>query len=205
MRKATRYLQEIPQEISLDSTDFDQLLPGRRVIIDMGCGHGDFMIEFMPQDNEALYLGIEISRKRAGKTAQRLIKRDLTHFRVIHARGEDTLKALFPSQTVDALHINFPDPWLKVKQWKNRILRPSFLIQVHRVLKPGGKLQFVTDVEEYAAYAAATIARFPGFQNNYEQPYVQNLYESFPTLFYKKMSPLRPINYISFSTTVLPD
>ncbi len=198
MRRASQYLKDIPHEEKLDSLDFDLKLKGKKIVIDMGCGHGDYMIEFMPQDREALYIGIEISRKRVGKTAQRLMKRGLDHFRVINARGEDSLMALFPAESVDEVHINFPDPWLKVKQWKNRILRSSFLIQVHRVLKPGGLLNFVTDVEEYAQYAARTIADFPGLLNNYDKDYVQNIYDSFPTLFYRKMSPLRPINYISF-------
>ncbi len=198
MRRASQYLSNIANEIELDNVEFDSQLKGRKVLIDMGCGHGDWMIEWMPKEPDTLFIGVEISRKRVGKTSQRLMKRGLEHFRVINSKGEDALKQLFPAQSVDEIHINFPDPWLKKSQWKNRILRPSFLIQIHRVLKPQGLLNFVTDVEEYAQYVARTMVDFPLYKNNYDQPYLQNIYASFPTLFYAKMSPLRPINYISF-------
>ncbi len=191
--------QDIPNEVFPDSPNFWELLQDRFVEVDMGCGHGDFMLEFAPKYPERLFVGVEVARKRVFKTSNRLHKRGIENYRVVYGDGALILNQLFPNQSVDVLHINFPDPWLRKKQWKNRILKPSFLMDVHRVLKPRGKLNFVSDVEEYALYVADLIEGYPFFRSNYKQPVMKNLYESFPTLFYRKMSPLRSINYLSYS------
>jgi tRNA (guanine-N7-)-methyltransferase len=190
---------DIPREIKVEEAEaFADFIKGRTVAVDMGCGHGDFLIEFCKDYPGKLFVGIEISRKRTHKTAHRLAKRGFSNFRVISAPGEIALKLFFPDNSVDELHINFPDPWLRSRQWKNRILKPSFVIDIIRVLKPDGELNFVSDVEEYALYASSLISRFPNFKNAYDTPVKKNIYDSFPTLFYRKMSPLRDINYVKF-------
>ena len=199
MRRAKPLLDRpIPHEFKLNDESFDEQIQFREVIIDMGCGHGDYILEWLPKRSEAFFVGVEISRKRAAKTAERLYKRGYRNFAIFNAKGEDVLRYRFSECSVSEIHVNFPDPWLREKQWKNRILRPSFLIESLRVLKEGGLFEFVTDMENYAADAAKTLEDFPFFENNYDKPYLQNIHESFPTLFYQKMSPLRPINYISF-------
>lgn len=194
---------DIPHEISIYNGDslkeFLSSLGSRKIVVDMGCGHGDFLLEHTVQNPDKLFIGIELSRKRTAKTSERLKKRDIPNFAVIHSDGELALKCFFPDNSVDELNINFPDPWLRKRQWKNRILRPSFLIQALRVLKTGGLLNFVTDVEEYALHTAGILENFPGLKNCYGKTIEKNLFGSFPTLFYQKMSPIRDIHYISFS------
>lgn len=194
---------DIPREISVydaaSLSGFRSGIAGKKTVIDMGCGHGDFLLEHTVQNPDTTYIGIEISRKRTAKTSSRLQKRDIRNYRVIHSDGELALQCFFPGNSVDELNVNFPDPWLRKRQWKNRILRPSFLIQVLRVLKPGGLLNFVTDVEEYALHTAGILERFPGLKNCYGNTIEKNLFGSFPTLFYRKMSPVRDIHYISFA------
>lgn len=173
-------------------------IQGKEIVLDMGCGHGDFLIEKTEQYPERFFVGIEISRKRTAKTSHRLFKRGRQNYAVIHGDGEWVLKTFFPSKSVSEIHINFPDPWLRKRHWKNRLLRPSFVLQVIRVLRVGGRVFFVSDVEEYARYAVEVFRQFQWLHSVYPQGVVQNLYERFPTLFYQKMSPLRPINYVCF-------
>lgn len=194
---------DIPREVGIydpaSLNGFRSVLSKNRIVIDMGCGHGDFLLEHTVQNPGTIYIGIEISRKRTAKTSLRLQKRDIRNYYVIHSDGELALKCFFPEDSADELNVNFPDPWLRKRQWKNRILRPSFLVQAVRVLKPGGLLNFVSDVEEYALHTAGILERFPGLKNCYGRTVERNLFGSFPTLFYRKMSPVRDIHYISFS------
>ena len=194
---------DIPREVSVYDaghlTRFAADIALKKTVIDMGCGHGDFLIEHAAGNPETLYVGIEISRKRVAKTSSRLAKRNIANYRVVHSDGELALKCFFPPASVDELNVNFPDPWLRKRQWKNRILRPSFLIQALLVLKTGGTLKFVTDVEEYAVHTAGILENFPGLKNCYGKTIEKNLFGSFPTLFYRKMSPVRDIHYICFA------
>ncbi len=189
---------DIPGEVTLDDPEFGALLAGKKVVIDMGCGHGDYLLEFAPKNPDILYIGVESWRKRAHKTAHRLHKRGIGNYRVIVGTGEVVLKSLFPDESADELHVNFPEPWLRERYFKRRIWRPSFLIETQRVLKRGGIANLVTDIEQYAVLGAEAIGGIPGFVNNYSEPVMRDLFETFPTLFYEKMSAIRHIHYVSF-------
>lgn len=192
----------IPHELNLwdreAPTQLKALIQNKKCVFDIGCGHGDFLIDQTVREPDTFFIGIEISRKRVFKTSERLSKRSITNYAVIDSEGELALKLLVPSNSIDELHVNFPDPWLRKRHWKNRIFTPSFLIQAIRTLKKGGALHFVTDVREYADQVALLLKEFPGLENSYAHDMEINLYDHFPTLFYKKMSPLRPIHYIRF-------
>jgi len=192
---------DIPFEVSIFNESsvktFLNHIKKKDIVLDIGCGHGDFLIEKTRENPDKFYVGIEISRKRTYKTSWRLFKRGIKNYVVVVGDGELILKLLFPENSVQEININFPDPWLRKRQWKNRILKPSFLIQVHRTLKDKGIFNFVTDVDEYAEQVVELLKLFPGFENNYKNWIEINLYDGFPTLFYRKMSALRDINYIS--------
>ncbi|MGC8764486.1 MAG: tRNA (guanosine(46)-N7)-methyltransferase TrmB [Brevinematia bacterium] len=192
----------IKNEISpknIDSLrDFLLDIEKKKVVLDIGCGHGDFLIRCTLNDKETLFVGIEISRKRAFKTSERLNKRGIENYRVINGDGEFILKTCFPDSSIDEINVLFPDPWLKKHQWKNRIFKPSFIIQLIRVLKNNGEIFFATDVREYAEEVYSLLREFKELKNKYSNPFEVDIYPDFPTLFFKKMSPLRPINYICF-------
>ncbi|MGL4367690.1 MAG: tRNA (guanine(46)-N(7))-methyltransferase TrmB [Brevinemataceae bacterium] len=172
-------------------------LSNKSVIIDMGCGHGDFMLAHCNDNPQQHWIGIDISRKRAIKTESRLLRAGKQHFRLFADDGQDVLSVM-PENFVDTIHINFPDPWLRDRQWKNRLFRPSFVADIIRVLKKDGELSFVTDIREYAESVSRILTQFPGWKSIYEPIVQENIVESFPTLFYRKMSPLRPICYLLF-------
>ncbi len=172
----------------------------RPVVIDMGCGHGDYMLAHCPDDREVFWIGVDISRKRAIKTEKRLLRAGNDNFILFADDGQDVLSVL-PSNSVDTIHINFPDPWLRDRQWKNRLFRPSFVADIVRVLKTGGTLSFVTDIREYADSVAEILELYPQWESLFDPIVKENIFESFPTLFYRKMSPLRPISYIKFQKT----
>src|SRR5206468_659409 len=59
------------------------------------------------------------------------------------------LKQCVASDSVQALHIYFPDPWWKQRHQKRKLFTTEFALECGRVLVPGGILHFATDVEEY--------------------------------------------------------
>ena len=182
---------------SQDKIETVNLPKDRAIVIDMGCGHGDYMLAHCPDDTNVFWVGIDISRKRAIKTEKRLLREKNDNFILFADDGQDVL-GILPANSVDIIHINFPDPWLRERQWKNRLFRPSFVTDLVRVLKKGGELSFVTDIKEYADSVAEILTQFPQWTSVFTPVVQENIFESFPTLFYRKMSPLRPISYIKF-------
>lgn len=138
-------LDEIP--VPLVAAEFF----GRRAPfeVEVGSGKGLFMqtaAAMYPQRN---FLGIEMARKYARHAAGRLAKRELTNGKMISGDGLELFREFLTDDSVDAVHVYFPDPWWKDRHRKRRVMKPEFLRDIQRVLVPGGSLHFWTDVEEY--------------------------------------------------------
>ncbi len=117
--------------------------------IEVGSGKGMFMLaasEAYPQRN---FLGVEVAHNYARFTASRLAKRNRANAAMISGDALRFFREFLPSECVPAVHVYFPDPWWKARHRKRRVMTPPFLLDIERVLQPGGRLHFWTDVEEY--------------------------------------------------------
>jgi len=117
--------------------------------IEVGSGKGLFLQNAAQQNPEHNYLGIEVSFKYARFTAARLAKREINNARAVHGDGLWVFRELVPADSLEAVHVYFPDPWWKARHHKRRVLNEAFLKDVVRTLKPEGRLHFWTDVEAY--------------------------------------------------------
>lgn len=70
----------------------------------------------------------------------------------------------FADASIDRCFVLFPDPWPKTRQQKRRLIQPDFLDLLHRILKPGAKVRFATDVKSYADEALWKFQRHGGFE-----------------------------------------
>jgi len=67
-----------------------------------------------------------------------------------------------PDASLDRVMILFPDPWHKARHNKRRLLQDETAVEIARLLKPGGRVRFVTDWLDYAEWALERLARTPG-------------------------------------------
>jgi tRNA (guanine-N7-)-methyltransferase len=126
--------------------------------IEVGSGKGLFLSAAAAGDPGRDFLGIEILAKYARFIAARLVTREAANARIIHGDAEHLFRAWLVDNSVEAVHVYFPDPWWKARHKKRRVMNGTFLKNVQRVLVPGGTLHFWTDVEEYFHTALETIA-----------------------------------------------
>lgn len=127
------------------------LLFGRQapLEIEVGSGKGLFLRNAAAMQPETNFFGIEIAGKYAEFAAYMLAKRNLNNAVVAKADGLRIFAELIPDDSLQAVHVYFPDPWWKKRHKKRRVMRESFIRDIRRTLIPGGKLHFWTDVEEY--------------------------------------------------------
>jgi tRNA (guanine-N7-)-methyltransferase len=85
----------------------------------------------------------------------------LTNVR-LHADDARAVVAALPDASLDRVMILFPDPWHKARHNKRRLIQPEFAAELARVLKPGGRLRFVTDWKDYADWALERFLKTPG-------------------------------------------
>jgi tRNA (guanine-N7-)-methyltransferase len=126
--------------------------------VEIGTGKGLFLTAACRTQPEHDFLGIEIAKKYADYAAARLVREQLNNGKVISGDGLRLFREWFPDDSLIAVHVYFPDPWWKARHKKRRVLNEVFLRDVERVLVPGGRLHFWTDVEEYYQSTLALIA-----------------------------------------------
>jgi tRNA (guanine-N7-)-methyltransferase len=129
------------------------------VEVEVGFGKGLFLLTAAQACPEVNFLGIEISRKYQLFTATRLAKRHLRNVRLAKADARAYLRDFVTDESCQAVHVYFPDPWWKKRHLKRRMFTPEFAVQCERILRPGGRLYVVTDVQEYFEVITALIAR----------------------------------------------
>lgn len=138
-----------------------------RLVVEVGFGGGEFLMERARSDPDAVHLGIEVSRKRVLKAARRLARTGLRNVRLLHATAEEAFGDLLPERSADACWVNFPDPWPKRRHHRRRLIQPPFLRDLARVLRPGGRLHVATDHEGYAEWIWDVLADCPHFENDF--------------------------------------
>lgn len=136
----------------------------RPVILEIGCGNGDYLIRLAEENPQANIIGIEISFKMVKKIVWRLNKRDIENVRIYPGQAETFLEDYLKPETLTRVHIHFPDPWPKKKHNKKRIYNEPFLHILARAMMPGAKLVTATDFEEYGYFIRDLIRESPLFK-----------------------------------------
>jgi tRNA (guanine-N7-)-methyltransferase len=119
------------------------------VEVEVGFGKGLHLVNAGAAWPDTNFLGVEIVRKYQLYAATRLALRQLTNVRVACTDGRAILRDRVAPQSVDAVHVYFPDPWWKARHRKRRVFTPEFAHTVGEVLRPGGRLLLATDVGAY--------------------------------------------------------
>jgi tRNA (guanine-N7-)-methyltransferase len=131
------------------------------VEMEVGFGKGLFLLTATQAHPEINYLGIEIERKYALYTATRLAKRNLDNVRVACADARTFLPGSLADGCLQAVHVYFPDPWWKNRHRKRRLFTEEIARQCQRVLRPGGQLHVVSDVQEYFEIITSLVDGLP--------------------------------------------
>lgn len=134
------------------------------VEIEVGFGKGLFLLTQGNGRPDTNFLGIEIERKYVFLTATRLARAKLANVKLACTDARWLLKERIAAASVSALHIYFPDPWWKKRHRKRKVFTRDFAEQCVRVLRPGGRLHFVTDVAEYYDESIAMLKEVAGLR-----------------------------------------
>ncbi len=65
----------------------------------------------------------------------------------------------WPAGTLARVDLFYPDPWPKRRQRKRRFVSDRTLAAVARALRAGGTFRFASDIDDYAGWTLARLAR----------------------------------------------
>jgi tRNA (guanine-N7-)-methyltransferase len=139
------------------------LAPGAsEVWLEIGFGGGEHMAEQAARRPDVLLIGAEPFVNGMASGLRHLDERGLTNVR-LHLGDARDLIARLPDASLDRVFILFPDPWPKARHHKRRLIQDEVIAELGRVLRPGGRLRFVTDWEDYAAWTLERFGRSASF------------------------------------------
>lgn len=126
------------------------LFPGaREVWLEIGFGGGEHLVAQAKAHPDTGFIGCEPFVEGVAKAIAGIEDNALTNVR-LWPDDARSLIAAFPDASLARAFILFPDPWPKRRQQKRRLVQPEFVAELVRVLAPGARLRFATDVASYA-------------------------------------------------------
>jgi tRNA (guanine-N7-)-methyltransferase len=138
------------------------------VTLEIGFGMGTVTAEIAQANQDKNYIGIEVHRPGIGKLLWEIKERSLANIRIIEYDAIFAVEKMIPQNSLEAIHIFFPDPWQKKRHRKRRLVQRPFTEILANCLKPGGYLYMVTDWEDYARHALEELNATAGLKNAYE-------------------------------------
>lgn len=148
LTEGSKYLVYFEDGKTLDSPSlFSNSNP---FVIEIGFGMGNATLEIAKEKRDVNYLGLEVYLDGVVKLVKRLNEEGLKNLKVMRFNAVDVLEHMVADESVDGFHIFFPDPWMKKKHHKRRLMNPSFISLLISKLKKSGYIYFVTDWVEYA-------------------------------------------------------
>lgn len=117
--------------------------------LEIGFGGGEHVSGQAAAHPGTGFLASEVFFEGVAKLLGQIEDANLSNVRLWPEDGRELVDSLC-DHCIDRAFILFPDPWPKSRHQKRRIIQPDFLDALARVMKPGGRVRFATDVRSYA-------------------------------------------------------
>lgn len=121
------------------------------IILELGCGKGEYTIELAKRDPNKNFIGIDIKGARFWRGAKTANDNQMSNVAFVRTQIE-LIEQVFEPNEIDEIWITFPDPQIKYKRTKHRLTNQIFLNRYKNILKQGGPIHLKTDSEFMHGY-----------------------------------------------------
>lgn len=137
--------------------------------IEIGFGAGEHLLWQAKNNPEVEFIGSEVFINGVASLVSGISRESIHNIRLWSRDGRSLIQNL-PDQTVERIFILFPDPWPKSRHQKRRIINPSFLNDLSRVMKTKGILRIASDIGDYQFEILNTVLSSGTFRWAARQP-----------------------------------
>lgn len=137
-----------------------ELFPEREVVLDIGFGGGEAVVELASARPHEAIVGVEVHTPGVAHVLEAVAANGWEHVRVVEG---DVLEFLPRIEwgSLAGVRLWFPDPWPKNKQRHRRLFRPDVVSALVDRLRDGGTLHVATDIADYARQVVDVAAAQP--------------------------------------------
>ncbi len=175
------------------------------IVLELGCGKGEYTVSLAKLYPERNFVGIDIKGARFWRGAKTALSEKLENVIFLRAQIELIEKIFAPGEIAE-IWITFPDPQIKFKRTKHRLINTDFLRLYQKILTENGFVHLKTDSEFLHGYLLGIL-----HEGKHEIMYAHhNIYNSSSApaevtavqTFYERqyLSKNKPITYIQFRT-----
>ncbi len=138
-------LSDILEPLPL-STMFPRMQPTE---LELGSGDGSFLVNYAELHGDRNFLAVERLLGRVRKLDRKGRARGLSNLQILRIEAHYLVDYLVLPDSLEAVHVYFPDPWPKNRHHKKRLINERFVESAARVLVPGGNVWLRTDDADY--------------------------------------------------------
>ena len=151
-----------PQLLDLN-TEFKR--QNSKKILEIGFGMGETTAKIAQTLPDHDFLAAEVHTPGVGSLLKQIEEQAIPNIRIIQHDVVEVLQNMLAENTLDGVHIFFPDPWHKKRHHKRRLIQAEFVKLLCSKLKTGGYLHVATDWQEYAEWVLDVLKAEPQLQN----------------------------------------
>ena len=135
-------------------TNFSDLFKNKNsdLILEIGFGMGTSTAEIAKSNLNKNYIAIEVHSPGVGNLLKLIKESDISNLKIIQYDAVEVLNLMVKNNSLDGIHIFFPDPWPKKRHHKRRLIQSNLLKLIAQKIKKSGYLHIATDWEDYALW-----------------------------------------------------
>ena len=134
-------------------------------ILEIGFGMGETTARIAQTLPNCDFLAAEVHTPGVGALLKLIEEQALTNIRIVQHDVVEVLQNMLADNSLDGVHIFFPDPWHKKRHHKRRLIQAEFVKLLCTKLKIGGYLHVATDWQEYAEWVLEVLQAETQLQN----------------------------------------
>ncbi|MHC1706223.1 MAG: tRNA (guanosine(46)-N7)-methyltransferase TrmB [Bacteroidales bacterium] len=126
------------------------------IILELGCGKGEYTINLAEKNPDRNYIGIDIKGARMWRGCKTSQEKGLSNVAFIRTYVQ-VLEQYFTPGEIAEIWITFPDPQPRQAREKRRLTHPRFLKIYHNLLADNGLIHLKTDNQDFFNYTLSVI------------------------------------------------
>jgi tRNA (guanine-N7-)-methyltransferase len=134
-------------------------------VLEIGFGMGEATAHIAALLPEKNFLCCEVHQPGVGALLKRIGEQGLENIRIVRHDAVEVVDRMIPPDTLDGIHVFFPDPWHKTRHHKRRLLQSPLVARLAARLRPGGYLHCATDWQPYAEQMLEVLGAEPLLRN----------------------------------------